>query len=670
MLPRATAERTERESAKGKIGGRTHEIQRLIGRSLRGVVDLGAARRADGHRRLRRAPGRRRHAHRVDHRRLRRPRRGAHHVRHGAPPRRATSRRSASASSTASAASTSTTREDSRAEVDFNVVGTDAGTYVELQGTAEGKPFDRAGANALLDLADEGLARLFEAQAEVAGHGPARDGARPARVRARPRLLVATRSRAQAARAARAARPAERASSSRSTTSGIAGEPVEDGETFETNARDQGALLRRALTGLPTLADDSGLEVDALGGGPGVRTRRYAGRDATDADNNAKLLRELAGLPPERRGARYVCVLALALPERRGPRGGLPIADPARHLPRPDRDRAARRRRLRLRPDLRAGRRAARRPDARASGRRPRSTRSRTVRGRRGGWRRGSRRSGSERDTAGGRDDSPRICVFCGASPGVDPAYLELARLGRARPGGARHRRRLRRRPGRADGRRWPTPRSIAGGEVIGVIPQGLVDRELAHPGLTRAARRRHAPRAQGRDGRAGRRVHRPARRARHARGAGRGRVLGAARAPRQADRPAGGRRLLGGAARRGWTTPWPRGSCRRPTAACCCDAPDLASLLAAFAAWSPPAGRWGTASRLIAGPATRRRSPCHGLAVAFGLASMPWASATAAGASPGAGKSSWATAWMALTFGIERRPVLGGLRTSRADGG
>jgi ribonuclease PH len=57
--------------------------------------------------------------------------------------------------------------EDSRAEVDMNVVGTDAGTYVELQGTAEGQPFDRASALAMLDLADEGLAKLFAAQAEV-----------------------------------------------------------------------------------------------------------------------------------------------------------------------------------------------------------------------------------------------------------------------------------------------------------------------------------------------------------------------------------------------------------------------------------------------------------------------------------------------------------------------
>ena len=54
--------------------------------------------------------------------------------------------------------------EDSRADVDFNVVGTDSGAYVELQGTAEGKPFDREAANGLIDLADAGLAQLFAAQ--------------------------------------------------------------------------------------------------------------------------------------------------------------------------------------------------------------------------------------------------------------------------------------------------------------------------------------------------------------------------------------------------------------------------------------------------------------------------------------------------------------------------
>ena len=88
-------------------------------------------------------------------------------------------------------------------------------------------------------------------------------------------------------------------------------DPIEDGVTFAVNARIKARAYAR-LTGLPTLADDSGIEVETLGGGPGVYTRRYAGPDATDADNNAKLLAALAGLPPERRAARYVCVLTLA----------------------------------------------------------------------------------------------------------------------------------------------------------------------------------------------------------------------------------------------------------------------------------------------------------------------------------------------------------------------
>jgi XTP/dITP diphosphohydrolase len=106
---------------------------------------------------------------------------------------------------------------------------------------------------------------------------------------------------------------------------GVPGEPVEDGLTFETNARIKARFAARA-TGLPALADDSGIEVDALGGAPGVRTRRYAGPDATDDDNNAKLLRELTGVPAGKRGARYVCVLALALPDDAAP-GGLRIIE-------------------------------------------------------------------------------------------------------------------------------------------------------------------------------------------------------------------------------------------------------------------------------------------------------------------------------------------------------
>jgi Xanthosine triphosphate pyrophosphatase len=103
---------------------------------------------------------------------------------------------------------------------------------------------------------------------------------------------------------------------------GVPGDPIETGETFETNAAIKARFGARA-TGLPTLADDSGLEVDALGGAPGVRSRRYAGEHASDEANNVRLLDALRGLPPQGRGARYVCVLAVALPESAGPRGGL-----------------------------------------------------------------------------------------------------------------------------------------------------------------------------------------------------------------------------------------------------------------------------------------------------------------------------------------------------------
>jgi len=87
---------------------------------------------------------------------------------------------------------------------------------------------------------------------------------------------------------------------------------LEAAETFEANARRKAEYFVR-LSSLPTLADDSGLEVMALGGAPGVRSKRWAGASGTtaevDAANNAELLRRLAGLPEARRAARYRCVL-------------------------------------------------------------------------------------------------------------------------------------------------------------------------------------------------------------------------------------------------------------------------------------------------------------------------------------------------------------------------
>ncbi len=164
MLPRATAERSQREAAKGRIGGRTHEIQRLVGRSLRGVVDLAKlgertvtidcdVLQADGGTRTASITG--------GYVAL-----AAALITYGME-RTLLGRIAAVSVGIVDGVPYLDLDypEDSHADVDFNVVGTDSGEYVEVQGTAEGRPFDRAALNGLLDLAQVGLAQLFEAQA-------------------------------------------------------------------------------------------------------------------------------------------------------------------------------------------------------------------------------------------------------------------------------------------------------------------------------------------------------------------------------------------------------------------------------------------------------------------------------------------------------------------------
>jgi XTP/dITP diphosphohydrolase len=94
---------------------------------------------------------------------------------------------------------------------------------------------------------------------------------------------------------------------------------VEDGKTFEANARKKAEEYSLAVPGELVIADDSGLEIDALGGAPGVHSARYAAAEPHLADtntddemNNARVIRELTGLPPERRTARFICVIAAA----------------------------------------------------------------------------------------------------------------------------------------------------------------------------------------------------------------------------------------------------------------------------------------------------------------------------------------------------------------------
>ncbi|WP_225748942.1 RdgB/HAM1 family non-canonical purine NTP pyrophosphatase [Paraeggerthella sp. Marseille-Q4926] len=92
---------------------------------------------------------------------------------------------------------------------------------------------------------------------------------------------------------------------------GIQSDPAEDADTFLGNARIKARAAHEASGGKAVLADDSGLEVDALDGAPGVYSARYAGEDATDADNNAKLLSALADVPDRDRTARFICTLVL-----------------------------------------------------------------------------------------------------------------------------------------------------------------------------------------------------------------------------------------------------------------------------------------------------------------------------------------------------------------------
>jgi ribonuclease PH len=171
MLPRATVERTQREANKGKIGGRTHEIQRLIGRALRATVDMTKLGErmitidcdvigADGGTRTASITGAwvalalalRKHFDPSDAKTW--PLTGQ-----------------IAAVSVGIVSGTPVLDlpyvEDSTAEVDMNVAMTTAGGFVELQGTAEGKPFDRAQLDTLLALADGGIRQLFEAQRDV-----------------------------------------------------------------------------------------------------------------------------------------------------------------------------------------------------------------------------------------------------------------------------------------------------------------------------------------------------------------------------------------------------------------------------------------------------------------------------------------------------------------------
>lgn len=192
--------------------------------------------------------------------------------------------------------------EDSGAQTDMNLVLNQRGEFIELQGTGEGRAFTNLELNAILDMGRFGVRRLMRAQREaLQGQG--------AELLPPMRIVAAT------GNAHKLKELSDifggRIELVSMKDAGFAGEIDENGDTFEENARIKAEAVMRQ-TGLPALADDSGLSVDALGGAPGVHSARYAGDHGDDQANNDLLLRNMEG--QEDRTCRFVCAMALALP--------------------------------------------------------------------------------------------------------------------------------------------------------------------------------------------------------------------------------------------------------------------------------------------------------------------------------------------------------------------
>lgn len=192
--------------------------------------------------------------------------------------------------------------EDSSAQTDMNLVMNQKGEFIELQGTGEGRAFTNLELNSILDMGRAGVRSLMRAQREaLKGQG---EWLLPAK-----RIVVATGNAHKLKELSEIfggmveLLPMKEA--------GFTGEIVENGDTFEANAIIKAEAVAR-FTGLPALADDSGLSVDALGGAPGVYSARYAGEHGDDHANNDLLLRNMQN--ENDRTCRFVCAMALALP--------------------------------------------------------------------------------------------------------------------------------------------------------------------------------------------------------------------------------------------------------------------------------------------------------------------------------------------------------------------
>ena len=195
-------------------------------------------------------------------------------------------------------------QEDSRAQVDMNFVMNEKGEFIELQGTGEGRAFSRSELDALTAFGEKGIRELMEAQREALG-------GRAAQIAPKPLLLAATGNEHKLKELREMFRDYYTLAPMRDA--GFFGPIDENASTFAGNAAIKAEAVCEA-TGLPAIADDSGLEVEALDGEPGVLSARYAGEHGNDEANNDLLLRRMEG--KKDRAAAFRCALALKLPGR------------------------------------------------------------------------------------------------------------------------------------------------------------------------------------------------------------------------------------------------------------------------------------------------------------------------------------------------------------------
>lgn len=314
MLPRATHTRNRRESAKGKLTGRTMEIQRLIGRSLRSIIDLSILGersividcdviQADGGTRTASITGAYVALQLAINKML------ADQVISTDPIIDELAAISVGRTAENGVVLDLDYVEDSAAEVDMNVVMTGSGQLIEVQGTGEEATFSRQELNEMLDTAEIGIRHLIQLQHQAISQTENKQSVSPSN---KKEIIIATRNQGKAQEFE--AIFSEKGYTIKTLLDYPELEDVEEtGTTFEENARLKAETIAETLNTL-VLSDDSGLKVDALNGQPGVYSARYAGEDKRDAANNAKLLHELTDVKTEDRTAQFHCTLVLAQP--------------------------------------------------------------------------------------------------------------------------------------------------------------------------------------------------------------------------------------------------------------------------------------------------------------------------------------------------------------------